>query len=455
MAQGGLLTRYREVLDVSHPHSGWSRSRLARGLIVVLGLTFAALGRAAELAIPDSHPPDSTLDLAWVERTALARNPSLAAMHEAWREAGARADQVGALEDPMLDAMLAPRSLGSGTVDPAYRVGITQQFPLFGQRKLRRRAARAEGEVAAHDFETARLDLLRDVREAYFDYYRVFRGQETNRELVELMSQSRRVALAKYSSGTVGQTDPLQAETELAMLEHGGVVLRQQRRMILARLRALLHLPQNTALPEPPRDLPMPEFPSTEQWLSPRMQPKWPELAAADASVKARQASLSLAQRERLPGLGLGVAYDRFWSESDLRATVGLSLNLPLNLGRLAAREREARAALSKAEAERLAVRDRIEQRIEEAAASLGEHLHDVGIMREAVVPASERSLKAIRAAYEANRSDFLTLLNATRDLARARLELYQAQVMAHQAQAELQRALAADATSPVQEDQR
>src|SRR5439155_20750745 len=424
---------------------GLSRSRLAQSWIVLVGVTSAAFARAADVSSPDWFPPDSTLSLAWVERTALARNPSLSAMREAWREAGARAEQAGALEDPMLDGMLAPRSLGSGSVDPAYRVGLTQPFPIFGQRGLRRRAARGEAEAAAFDFETARLDLLRDVREAYFDYYRVCRGQETNRELVKLMGESRRVALAKYSAGTVGQTDPLQAVTELAMLEHESVVLGQQRRMILARLRVLLHLPQNTALPEPPRELPMPEFPSTEQWLNARMQPKWPELAAADARVKARQATLTLAHRERLPGLGFGVAYDRFWSESELRASVSVSLNLPLNLGRLAAREREARAALSKAEAERLAVRDRIEQRIEEASASLGLNLHDVEIMRDAVVPATERSMKAVRAAYEANRSDFITLLNATRDLARARLELYEAQVMAHQAQAELQRALAAD----------
>src|SRR5439155_18800833 len=135
-----------------------SRSRLVRSLVVLLGLTSAAFARAAEVASPDSLPSDSTLSLAWVERIAVARNPSLSAMREAWREAGARADQAGALEDPMLDGMLAPGSLGSSSVDPAYRVGITQQFPLFGQRGLRRRAARAEGEVAVYDFETARLD---------------------------------------------------------------------------------------------------------------------------------------------------------------------------------------------------------------------------------------------------------------------------------------------------------
>jgi len=375
-------------------------------------------------------------------------------VRDAWREAGARAEQAGALEDPILDGMLAPRSLGSSSVDAGYRVGITQQFPIFGQRGLRRRVARAEGEVAAYDFETARLDLLRDVRDAYFDYYRVCRGQEINRSLVELMSESRSVALAKYSSGTVEQTDPLQAERELAMLEHESVVLGQQRRMTLARLRAFLHLPQTTPLPEPPRDLPAPEASDTGQLRSARMQAKWPELSAADATVRARQANVTLAHRERLPELGFGVAYDRFWSEADLRSSVGVSLNLPLNFRRLAAEEREAKATLSKAEAERLAVRDRIEQRIEEASASLGLYVHDVEIMRGAVVPASEHSLKAIRAAYEANRSDFLTLLNATRDLADARLELYEAEVMAQEAQAELKRALAADATSPVEEDQ-
>jgi len=426
--------------------------RLAAAMV---WLAFPAAARASDAVLPDSLPQDSTLSLGWVERTALERNPSLSAMREAWRAARARADRAGALEDPMLDAMVAPQSLGSGSVDPAYRVGISQSYPLFGQRGLRRRAAAAEGDVAASDLVTARLDLLRDVRDAYYDYYRVSRGQETNRELVELMRQFRRVALAKYSAGTVGQPDPLQAEAELAMLEHQGVVLGEQRRVVIARLNTLLHLSQRTALPEPPRELPLPEAPDTRQWLEARMKAKWPELEAADARVGARRAELNLARRERLPEGTFGLAYDRFWSEPELRGTVGLSLNLPLNFGRLAARERETRAALSMAEAERLAMRDRIELRIEEASAALGEGLHDVEIMRDLVVPASERTVKAVRAAYEANRSDFLTLLNAARDLARTRLEFYEAVATAHQAQAELQRAIASDAASPGQESPR
>ena len=429
----------------------------ARRAVLGLGMALLAVStaRAGAPAAPDSLPTDSTLSLGWVERTALVRNPSLSAMREAWRAARARADQAGALEDPVLDAMVAPRSVGNGTMDAAYRVGITQRFPLFGQRGLRHVAAAAEGDVAAGDLAAARLDLLRDVRDAYYEYYRVGRAEETNRELVELMRQFRKVALAKYSAGTVGQPDPLQAEAELVMLDHQAVVLGQQHRVIVARLRALLHVPQATVMPGPPRELPLPEAPGTARRLEAGKEAPWPELQAADARVRARRAEFALARRERLPESTWGLAYDRFWSEPELRTSVGLSLNLPLHWGRLAAHERETRAALDMVEAERLATRDRIDQGIEEASAALGEGLHDVEIMRDQVVPATERTVRAIRGAYEANRSDFLTLLNAVRDLARTRLDFYEAVARAHQAQARLQRALASDVVPPGQESGR
>src|SRR5438552_3204329 len=126
------------------PHVSRLRKRARRA---VLGLWMALLAvptaRAGAPAAPDSLPTDSTLSLDWVERTVLVRNPSLSAMRAAWRAARARADQAGALEDPMLDAMVAPRSVGNGSMDAAYRVGITQRYPLFGQRGLRRLAAAA------------------------------------------------------------------------------------------------------------------------------------------------------------------------------------------------------------------------------------------------------------------------------------------------------------------------
>lgn len=440
------------------PHVLRWRTKVLIVQVFTLVLTTAAsrISRSAEAAVNTySIPGDSTLALAWLEKHVLERNPSLAAARAAWDEARAAARQAGALEDPMLDGMVAPRSLSSEAVDPAYRVGVMQRYPLFGQRGLRRRAASAEAEVGGYDFETARLDLLREARAGFYAYYRIARSQETNRELIELVQRFHHAALAKYAAGTVGQTDPLQAEVEQAMLRHQSVVLERQRRVVVAQLNALLHAPPGSGLPPPPRELTRPDAPTTEEWLEIRRRAPWPELHAAEARIGARRARLSLARRQRLPEGAVGIAYDRFWGEPELRGTVGLSVNLPINLGRLANAEREARAGLAMAEHERDAVRDRVEQELEIASARFRESRHEVHIMQNEVVPASERALNAVRAAYEANRSDFLTLLNASRDLARARLGLHEALAMLHEAHADLLRAMATDARLPKQEDRR
>src|SRR5439155_9563301 len=195
-----------------------------------------------------------------------------------------------------------------------------------------------------YEYHTARLDLLQDARVAYYEYYRVARSQEINHDLLDLVRHFREVALAKYAAGTVGQTDPLQADVELAMLNHETASLLRERRIVVARLKALLHLPQEMALPEPPGDTAPPDVPSVEERRAARTAAAWPELGAAQARVAARRAQVTLARRERLPEWTIGAAYDRFWSEPALPTSLALSFDLPLNLGRLRRAERDARA---------------------------------------------------------------------------------------------------------------
>lgn len=434
-------------------HAAWLAA------LTTLGLAFAgAPPRAFAAADPASAAAlarVTTLDLAWLERTVLERNPSLAAAREAWREAEARAAREGSFEDPMLDAMAAPRSFASNAVEPAWRVQVTQRFPLFGQRGLRRSAASGERRAAGYDYESARLDLLRDARVDYAEFWRITRNQETNARLRGLMKEFEHVALVRYGAGTTGQTDPLQAEVELAMLDHESVVLERARRVVVARLVALLHLPAGSELPLPPAALALPEAPSSSDWLAARARAPWPELRAAEARVEAKRASFALARRERLPESALGFAYDRYWTERELQPSAILSLSLPLNLGRHAAAVREARASLAGAEAERDAARDRVDREIESATAMFRETRHEAELVADQVVPATERSLAAVRVAYESGRGDFLALLNAVRDLHRARLSLIQATAGTHQAYADLRRALAVDAGGPETEDTR
>jgi cobalt-zinc-cadmium efflux system outer membrane protein len=416
-------------------------------LLLVTLVSFLTSSAEAEESI-DSLFAAPTLDLASLERAVLERNSSLAAMRAAWSAMDARADREGAWEDPRLDVMVAPGSFGSSTVDKAYSVGVTQRIPLFGERSLRGRAARAIARSSAEEYRAVRLDLLMETRRLYYQYFLAARGVETNQELTELMDQFRRVAVQKYAAGTVGQQDALQAEVELAMLEHERVALSRTRRTTMARLRALLHDESSRTLPEPPRDLPAPaHFTHADSSLAPSTAladalANRPELRAQEALRDARAAELGLARRNRIPDVTLQARYDRFMMEPEWRPMVGVGLNLPIGFRRIGAGMREARAELERATRDRGAIVDSVRAELESARVRVEETGHELRIITTRVVPATERALASTRAGYESNRSDFLALLNAQRDLARARLGRHAAETEYHMALSELDRAL-------------
>lgn len=441
----GMMPLLVVALVASAVHAGAARAVVT---------THADAAEATGAAIVGTRGAESTLPLETVLARVLERNPSLEAARAAWRQAKAEARVSGAFADPMLDVMVAPRTIGRSDVEAGYRIGITQPLPLFGQRGPQRREAERERDAMGYDLGALRLDLVREARMTYVDYWRVTRAVEANRELAGLLSQFRSVALAKYAAGLVGQQDPLQADAELAMRDHVAVMLERERRVAVARLNVLMHQPPETALP-PPAELALPDTSAMHEDLQARARAQRPELKAADARVGAGEAGIAGARRARLPETSVSAGYDRMWSDAAMRPTVGLALSLPIQLGRLNGEADAARARLAKSEAERAVVRDDVAFQVADAMARFHEQAHDVAITRERLVPLAERALAATRAGYEANRSDFLALLNASRDLLRARLEADQSLAALQLARADVDRAVGEAPPNAAEEETR
>lgn len=427
--------------------------------LLLLSLAFAPPGPSARAAESGDGALDSvfeapSLDLAALEGAVMRRNPSLGSMRAASEAMEARAVVAGAWEDPRIEGMVAPRSLGSSEVDPGWSVELSQMVPLFGQRAAMGRAGRAMARAMREDYRTMRLEMLRMTRELYFQLFLAARSIEVNREVAGLLEQFRRVALQKYASGTVGQQDALQADVEAAMLDHQLVAASRTRREVQARLRALLHDETDRPFPDPPRELPhiMHELGDTTFVAAAANRP---ELRGREAAIEARRAEITAAARMRLPELMLVARHDRAMDMPEWRTMVGAGITLPLWFGKTGAGIRAARAELRRAEQERLAESDSIRAQIEIARARVRETNHELEIIETRVVPATERALASVRAGYESNRSDFLALLTAERDLARARLDRYQSIAMVHMALADLERAVGLEPTSLREEEPR
>jgi cobalt-zinc-cadmium efflux system outer membrane protein len=431
----------------------------------------AAISLALAVAIAGTAPPSSaagsagssldsllarpTLDLTLLEGAVQERNPSLDAMRSAWRAAEADADQAGALPDPMLEATTAPRTLGSDRYDPAYMVMLRQSFPLFGQRGLRGKASRSMARAAGEDYRSLQLDLLRATRDAYATFYRNAREREVNRQLMDLVAQFRRIAMTKYEAGTANLNDALQADVELAMLDHNRVALERDSTIVVARLNSLLRMDPSSPLPEAPRELPAPFAPMRVDSALGVAREMRPELRGLEEEQRARSAQLTLARRGRLPDFMIQARYDRFMGEPARRPQIGAGISLPVQFGRIGAGIREARAKLDQIESRRASLLYEIEYEVAAAVARVEATHHEIEVVEGRVVPATDKAVAAARASYESNRSDFLTLLNAERDYARALLNLYEVRARYFLSLADLERAVGTPPAAAAKEDSR
>ncbi len=401
--------------------------------------------RATPLPEADATSPFpgvAELQRAALVRAVLERNTTIRSAQHAWRAAVSRYPQAVALDDPVIGYGLAPRSLGSNSVDSAYKIDFSQRIPFPGKLALRGQTALAEAEAARHDFEAVRLRLATIASLLLDDYYLLARSLEINAEHVALLEELQVVATARYAAGEVSQQDPLQAETELAHLLHQEVVLQTRLHVTRQQLNTLLHRHPELSLPAPPDVLDPPGGdPSAYSVDTIDALQGRPELRAAEARIEARRASAGLARREFLPDFTLVGSYNTLWQDPDLQPYVGISINIPLQLSRRRAALEEANANLARAESDRQGIEDSIRLDVETALTRLAEAKHVLRLFEERLLPAVKDRIAAARAGFETGRDSFLVLIDAERDLRTTELGREEARAEFSRRSAELLRA--------------
>jgi outer membrane protein TolC len=358
----------------------------------------------------------------------LARNPTLAQMTAAWQAASARYPQAMSLDDPMLNAGIGPGTIGSRELNFAYRLEIAQKYPWPGKLDLRGENALAEAGAAAHDVDDARLQLVESTRTAFYDYYLVARALEVNEEALRLLGEFRENALARFRTGQAPQQDVLQADVEIGRTRERKLTLERMRRVAIARINTLMHLPTGTPLPPPPKEAPLPDdLPDVEQ-LQARAVASRPDLQALSDRIAAEAAALALAHKEFYPDFEPYFMWDRFMGNRDVEMApqIGVKLNLPVRKERRYGAVGEARARLVQRQAELARQTDQVNLQVEEAYQMVRESERAVELYDETILPAARQNVEAAIPAYATGKIPFLSLIEAQRDLIELRDRYYE-----------------------------
>lgn len=399
-------------------------------IAAVLGVGFYVAASRAQAAPGPELPP-----LPDLVREALERNPEVqiaARMAEAKR---ARVPQAAALPDPMLmygvvnEGRPIPfQTLGERDFSEAY-VGISQDLPFPGKRKLRREAAQEEATAAEWAFEGVRRRVSAAVAEVYYDLYSAHAALDVVDESAQLLEQLIKVAHTRLSVGQTSQQDVLDAEVERSRIEERRSQLTERRAILDARLASLLYRGKEEPFGRPvavrPRPLPGP----LDELL--RQAEESPALQEKARMVAQAERTLDLANRGRKPDFSVNFVYHNRGGLEPFYAFGG-TLTLPNIHGRQKRAVEEAAAGLggsrSGADLARAEVRYAVTEAYQMAStADRLLHLYDEGILKQARL-----SLDSALTQYRVGKVEFLTLITSWRRLLDYDLS-YHEQLAAHE----------------------
>ncbi|MCU0501213.1 MAG: TolC family protein [Anaerolineae bacterium] len=381
------------------------------------------------------------------------RHPELQAMRHEADAATQRIDPAGALPDPMFKTELQNITNygtdGSFSLSPA-KVGSTkytfsQVIPFWGKRDLRQGVAEADALQADRRVAATWAELAAKIKTAYAQYQLAARNEELAREVLTLMGSLESLAQVRYSSGLVPQQDAIRAQVELTGMRTDLVMLGSEKRQWQVKLNSLLTRPANAPLADPrrPRALPPPAR-LDPAVLADRLLANNPQLAVEDARIQSAERSRDLTYRNRYPDFAIGVSPIQMGSRIN-EWELMVEVNIPLQQGTRRAQESEAELMLS-------AARSRKEAALLQARAELGEHVAALDAARRIeellttqLLPQAGLTLQSAIAAYENGRVDFATLLEAQRQIRKAKQDREKANAEAQMRLAEIERLLGED----------
>ncbi len=355
-------------------------------------------------------------------RYACLNNAELKAKFEEWKAAVEQVPQAKALDDPKFTYSYFIEEVETRVGPQRQKFGIMQVFPWFGTIEARTDAASANARAALKRYESSKLRLYRQVKEAFYEFTYLATAIEIAKENLELLQHFEEAARAKYRASAATHPDIIRAQLELATLEDVLKSLEQFREPTVAKLNSVLNRPAGAELAWPVKEKPA-EIKLNQQQIIEALIKNNPQLAELDWQLEAARAKVELAKKKFYPNIGIGLD----WIQTDGALTPGVrdsgkdpivlmfSMNIPLWRDSYSAAEAQAKANVRNVQHKQIEAENVKIARAIELLYDIEDNQRKVNLYGDVLVPKAEQLVQVSETAYRAGTVDFLSLIDAQR----------------------------------------
>jgi len=394
--------------------------------------------------------PSESLFLNSLVDEALKNNPQIQAAKQRYFAAQARVKLLRTLADPKFefeyDKITADMdAVMRGKTAPMRTFSISQEIPFPTKLLLRKQLAQKEADALQQEYKETENRVIKDLKTAYFQVSLNSKKIAVTKENLELLQQFIEIVNAKYSVNKAAQQDALRAQVEYSKLSNQLVLLQQEEKVSGYMLNFLVSRPPEAEVVIPEvRDEIILEL--NEEKIIQLAKASRPELKSFQDMVRKSEIDYALSKQEYLPDFMF-----KYKREENTKGGMGswagmVGVTVPLWFWeKQNSFVKEARANVNVAKAEYQATENMVLLEARSAYAKLEAAKSLVKIYETGVLPQAQAALETVRLGYQADKIDFLDLLDSQRTLREFQMEYFEALANLEIALADLERSVGAD----------
>lgn len=384
---------------------------LLTGALACPSVSFGASGEPGEISLDDA--------------IAIARtnNPDLAAVARELTIAGGELSKAQYISpfNPQLQSEgdYRQRTGRSNTQD--WRVGLSQEIEIFGQRSLRIKSAKLNLQERRLLLSNQLRLLTGAVKLTYLDTLRARDQLNLLHELQALDSRLLNAARARLAAGEIGQIDFNLAQVRYGESSRALIEGRERYRLQRSSLGRLLGA---AAGPEPspaPVQMPLPDY-RLDQMEASAMRNR-PDLGARELEVTRLETEATLNQRLALPNLTLGA-----FGGHELNTEYPVGMQMGFSVPLFNRRQGEAEILVGQiAQAKELlrANQEDVEKQVRDAYNAYQAARESLSVYQQDVTQPAHESFALLEEAFLAGKIDLLRLSVAEREAFEARMRYF------------------------------